>query len=43
MTSMLTELEPTRPILESTDLPSTPPMPARARYPALFDGSQLAR
>ncbi len=42
MISMLTEPEPIRAILESMGLPSTPPVPARARYPALFDDSQLA-
>ena len=41
MLSMLTEPEPIRAILESTGLPSTPPVPARARYPSLFDDSQL--
>ena len=34
--------EPIRAILESMGLPSTPPVPARARYPSLFDDSQLA-
>ncbi len=32
---MLTELGPIRTIVESMGLPSTPPVPARARYPAL--------
>jgi hypothetical protein len=39
---LLTEPEPIRAILESMGLPSTPPVPARASYPALFDDSQLA-
>ena len=42
MISVLTEPEPIRAILESMGLPSTPPVPARARYPTLFDDSQLA-
>jgi hypothetical protein len=42
MIAMLTEPEPIRAILESMGLPSTPPVPARARYPALLDHSQLA-
>ena len=42
MIAMLTEPEPIRAILESMGLPSTPPVPARARYPSLFDDSQLA-
>jgi len=40
---MMTEPEPTRTILESMGFPSTPPVPTRARYPWLFDDSQLKR
>ena len=40
--AVLTEPEPIRAILESMGLPSTPPVPARARYPTLFEDSQLA-
>jgi len=35
------EPEPIRAILESMGLPSTPPVPARARYPSRFDESKL--
>jgi hypothetical protein len=40
--AVLTEPEPIRAILESMGLPSTPPVPTRARYPTLFEDSQLA-
>ena len=42
MIAVITEPEPIRAILESMGLPSTPPVPVRARYPSLFDDSQLA-
>ena len=42
MIAVLTDPEPIRAILESMGLRSTPPVPARARSPTLFDDSQLA-
>ena len=42
MLTVIMEPELIRAILEWMGLPSTPPMPARASYPTLFDDLQLA-
>ncbi len=42
MSWMLTEPEPISAILESMGLSSAPPVPARARYPALLDDPRHA-